>query len=786
MKVAESRKQGTENRSFPSFYRRISVLSVFALLSALVVGCSSSEEPARRSETASADQAKPIQGPIAAPPPLPTFQPPAAVVKRASAESAPESLKPLLPEPSASVVVPSPKDSANLPSEPAPEQPPRLLPTDSPPTKPGGEKSYVTKAEVLKAEKPKSEVPKVETPKLETLKPVLTTPDTPKPETAKPETPQSAEARRNPLRDGSEPPEKVVPNQDGWRPSRTPAPGVSGAAPAKPAAGPKLEAGPDSGGPAAKQVAPGKTEISIQPATPAVPPQTGGPPAHSPEPSGNVPQTGKHSGVAFDPVKENGPIFVDWPKPKLALVITGRQDGYMEPCGCAGLERMKGGMSRRHTLFRTLRDYGWRFPAKGSKDQGSAPTPGDQGWPTVGLDVGGIAKGFGRQPELKFQFMIEGMRKMGYGAIGLGWADLQLPTGEVLADTAPVNNQPSPFVSANVGLFVFDESTLAQTRIITSGEKRVGVTSVLGKGYQNRINNASVLMVDPETALAKMVPVLKKNAETLVLLAHASKEESIALARQFPDFDFVVTAGGPAEPPAQPEKIKGGKTWLIEVGEKGMYAVVLGLFDDPRQPVRYQRVPLDSRFDSSRDMLTIMAVYQDQLKRLGLEGLGIRPLPHPLAEVNGRFVGNEKCKACHEESYRVWKKSGHAKAYASLIQAAPPRNFDPECVSCHVVGWHPTKFFPYKSGYLSIQETPKLINVGCEDCHGPGENHLAAEANGDTVARDKLRKAMALTKEEASDPNSKRQNCYSCHDGDNSPEFDFKRYWPHVEHHEKE
>ena len=40
-----------------------------------------------------------------------------------------------------------------------------------------------------------------------------------------------------------------------------------------------------------------------------------------------------------------------WPKPKVAMVITGMEEGYIEPCGCAGLDRMKGGMGRRQTLF---------------------------------------------------------------------------------------------------------------------------------------------------------------------------------------------------------------------------------------------------------------------------------------------------------------------------------------------------------------------------------------------------------------------------------------------------
>ena len=40
----------------------------------------------------------------------------------------------------------------------------------------------------------------------------------------------------------------------------------------------------------------------------------------------------------IDPVAVNGPVFEDWPKPKLLLFFTGEQNGYLEPCGCAGLE----------------------------------------------------------------------------------------------------------------------------------------------------------------------------------------------------------------------------------------------------------------------------------------------------------------------------------------------------------------------------------------------------------------------------------------------------------------
>ena len=221
---------------------------------------------------------------------------------------------------------------------------------------------------------------------------------------------------------------------------------------------------------------------------------------------------------------------------------------------------------------------------------------------------------------------------------------------------------------------------------------------------------------------------------------------------------------------------------LVEVGDKGMNAVVLGVFDDPdpQKVVRYQRVPLDSRFEASPEMKKIMRDYQLHVAQLGLAGLGIKAMPHPQAESNGAFVGSRKCESCHQPSYDIWRKTGHAKAYPTLVNLDPPRQFDPECTSCHVVGWNPQQFFPYQGGFVSVEKTPHLTDVGCESCHGPGDLHVKAEMGSNESLRKKLREAVRVTMDQA------EKQCITCHDGDNSPDFQFKTYWPKVEHKEKE
>ena len=87
---------------------------------------------------------------------------------------------------------------------------------------------------------------------------------------------------------------------------------------------------------------------------------------------------------------------------------------------------MKGGMSRRYAFFQELHK---------------------KGWPLVALDVGGLARGYGRQAELKFQTLVESKLMMGYNAIAFGLDDLRLPVTELVSVAAPVENKPSPFIS---------------------------------------------------------------------------------------------------------------------------------------------------------------------------------------------------------------------------------------------------------------------------------------------------------------------------------------------------
>lgn len=462
-----------------------------------------------------------------------------------------------------------------------------------------------------------------------------------------------------------------------------------------------------------------------------------------------------------EPQAVPAPLFEGWEKPKLVLFFTGFLDGYIEPCGCAGIDQMKGGLSRRHTCLQQLEKKGWEI---------------------LPIDAGNLNKGFGLQEELKFNFFIdEAYRHMNYQAVGIGSRELQFPTEALLGYFVDVPGVPKRYTAVNVD--ICESGTVAPYRILEKNAMKIGVVSVIGDSLLRNINNADIITASAAVKLQKdILPKLAdEKCDRNVLIIHGSDNEINQLLGTFAKhFDFILPSNTPAEPPLQPKK--NSNALILEVGEKGKYALAIGLFDDPKEPVRYERIPLDARYKNSVIITETMKMYQAQLKASGLEGLGIKPIPNARSTVQGNYVGSQACADCHETANRIWKKTKHSEAWKSLTDTAKPaRNFDPECIACHVVGWNTTELLPYKVGFLSEKETPRLVSVGCESCHGPGENHVQAESGSNTALQEKLRQAIRLPAEGG----AAKKHCLTCHDGNNSPHFDFDTYWEKIEHKER-
>jgi len=482
-------------------------------------------------------------------------------------------------------------------------------------------------------------------------------------------------------------------------------------------------------------------------------------------------------------------LFEGWTSPAAVLLLTGEQHGQLEPCGCTAGQ--VGGLSRRMDLARLLRD--------------------EKKWPLAAFDLGGALRDErAKRPQetIKFKTTRAAERLMDYDAQGIGTEELRLGADNLFSlfseEQGTGDTRPN-FVCANLTLFeertdAYSIGTPDQFRIVEVGGLKVAVTAIVGDDSWSRVFPAGA-MIDSTLyafqpaaeALKRVVPLMQEQEpDLMLLLSHAGLDASREIAAQFPVFQAVVTAGGPEDGRREPGLVN--ETLILEVGQRGKAAGVLGIFPDAEPKLRFELVELNGRqFRHAPQMHELFEQYVQQLNDQHpalQESLG----PHPSGAT---FVGADACAECHQDAFDIWKASKHSHGFDSLTTGRPDpedddifvvRTRDPECITCHATGWDPQAFARFDGAFVDIESTPHLAGSQCENCHGPGSQHVELEqalkqAAGDASDEVKsARTALHLEVELA------RTNlCVKCHDLDNSPKFDseerpFDQWWAEIAH----
>ncbi len=124
--------------------------------------------------------------------------------------------------------------------------------------------------------------------------------------------------------------------------------------------------------------------------------------------------------------------------------------------------------------------------------------------------------------------------------------------------------------------------------------------------------------------------------------------------------------------------------------------------------------------------------------------------PLPPDQGKAGYVGVEECDVCHSEAVAFWKTTKHFEAWETLEKVS--KQFDYECIGCHVSGWD-------KPGGATMGQNELLRDVQCETCHGPGSIHAEAETKA-TIVR-----------------NPDKDLCAGqCHTKEHSDTFDLEAY----------
>lgn len=474
--------------------------------------------------------------------------------------------------------------------------------------------------------------------------------------------------------------------------------------------------------------------------------------------------------------------FQNWGTPDSVLVLTGEMHGYLQPCGCSYPQF--GGLARRYNFIQSLKS---------------------KGWPIVALDLGDVAQITGAvadQRQLKYSTAMKALDLMGYSAVGIGTHEFAPQLFETLSNYS-LNNTTPVVLAANLmkrepGELFYNLNV--KSAAISHPEKglKVGAVGMIGPSVMSQVRDpdAKFSNNNPAALEQTLIDLKRQKTEVYVLLYQGSRVEAenavrfvLERHRQFPSIvptlDAVLCLSEASEPPSLPQKV--GNTMIVEIGHKGRYVGVVGVYGSgPQRRLKYQLAQIGEEYkEAGNPVSKLMESYAAEVKRNNFAPSFPRT-KHPI-HVNlpqAKYVGSETCGNCHQHAYDVWSKTAHAHAFDKLREAKNPglREFDGECIKCHVVG------FGYHTGYLDSRNTErinkKLEHVGCEVCHGPGSAHVNNPADVHIHALMNPYKTNAAGLEAhvvKHRLNLIDMSCQRCHDTDNDVHWNFNK-WAKIIH----
>jgi hypothetical protein len=411
----------------------------------------------------------------------------------------------------------------------------------------------------------------------------------------------------------------------------------------------------------------------------------------------------------------------------MTLIVSCDTAGWIVPCGCTS--NQSGGLLRRQSLVEEI-------VAKNR----------------IVADVGGAAHGDSAYDQLKFEAILHGELAMGLTAHNLGASEIKL--GPKYLRELPAELR-GVLVSANAR--DREQKAIAPAAKVTTVDgQRMALVGVVGEGFATD----EVEILPPRQAVLDALAALNGKYDRAVVLAYLNEQQLDELAQALPEVDLVI--GGPTGQSVQPHQA--GAVTVMAVTNKGKFVAAL---DVPRTGSNEWKATIheltDKYADHSRQKENLTAFYRMLADRQlrPAETSFAEPLPAG-APADFRIAGSQSCLECHQNDCRDashankatqdWNKSKHARAWETLEQKGA--HVDAYCQQCHTTG------YGLPGGFETFAATPKLVSVGCESCHGPSAAHLKAPKQRPTAFHGQA-----------------KSHCAKCHDRENSPGFEYERYW---------
>ncbi len=425
----------------------------------------------------------------------------------------------------------------------------------------------------------------------------------------------------------------------------------------------------------------------------------------------------------------------------LTILYTGSVWGEVKPCGCNEPENL-GGILRRATIIEKERSANKNV---------------------LLLDAGDHFKETTDQGKLKAETILEGLFEMRYDAALLGEKDFIY--GEEILNKGLFHQ----WVLSNL-----ENKNLRQRKTMKYILKRyddgtiVAIIGLLGPELLYTKGQTKVKVKSPAVALEKILWELKvdgektgEEADIIVVLTHMDKEKAKYFLN-YDDVDIVINghldrAKLEINPEIEEKKI------MVHPRDRGQYLgkISVVMKHGKIHRISNEYVRLDTKIKDSEKLQATYDKYDEKTKYIFEKWL------RDTKEAEKRiFIDSIACKMCHRYEYFLWKKSKHFHSFHESLRKAN-KTFDPECLKCHTSG------FKQDGGFMSVNITPRLVDVQCEACHGPGIEHIFAIMRGNVAEKSRQHKTYEKLTE---------NSCLKCHTKSNSPEYKFGAYWEKIKH----
>ena len=394
--------------------------------------------------------------------------------------------------------------------------------------------------------------------------------------------------------------------------------------------------------------------------------------------------------------------------PDIVLLVTGCTNGVLETCNCTRI--MPGGLARRSGLASSYRSA----------------------FPNVFLLDTGDALWIEQPDDPRNEYLLRGYRQIGYDALVLADQEWSIPLPLLrrwmsAGRMAYLSTTVRPDADARLPL----------TDVVTRewGDVKLAVLSDIRRDALQFMGGKKLegLAFSPPEKLTERVAALKRAGYVVVISPHGVDLQLEATAKSC-DADLLLP-GHIGITELQLRSVSGKPAARVGgSGHVGVFAMKVsgGRIAD----LEYRAELVDRRWPGDRELIRTYEAYTHVAMRRALDAKRKKGLA---------YMPSAQCGKCHQPQYEAWQKSAHAHAWRTLVKAK--RTGDPNCLMCHTSG------FGTEKGFYTIDKTPKLANVNCQDCH----------RFNDPEHRAKGFRAAPIGK----------KLCTSCHTRTTDPSFDY-------------